>query len=189
MEGRAPASSTLTHLEVLLDDVAQKPGGVDVRRGNQIPLDRSTYSFADIARLEQRHRSTHSEGSSASLWLVWLNGSLQGEAGTLGVAYKASAAAVFPDEIKRAATALVQSSAIERSVATHETGHLLGLINLVRQSSTDHEDPSHPKHSKYKDSVMYWAVEDVSITAILGGGPPDDFDAYDRQDLAALARA
>jgi hypothetical protein len=33
---------------------------------------------------------------------------------------------------------------------------------------------------------MYWAIEDMSIATILSGGPPDDFDQYDRADLASL---
>jgi hypothetical protein len=129
------------------------------------------------------------QATTATLWLVYLNGQLSGGDSVLGLAYEASAAAIFPDQINQATTAIVNEAAIERSVLVHETGHLLGLVNIVGHSAYDHEDPDHPKHSKYDTSVMYWVVDDVSIASLLSGGPPDDYDQYDRADLAALRAA
>ncbi len=185
--GSAPSQSAIDHLRSVLRDVCSKPDGVEVRRDDQIPAGDGSYSFEEIGRLEARHRDVHSSGSTASMWIVYLDGSLEDEQGTLGVAFQASGAAIFPEGIDTAATAVVAAGSIERAVITHEAGHLLGLINLVEPSRYDHEDPKHPKHSKYDDSVMYWAIEDVSIAALLTGGPPATFDQYDRADLKALA--
>jgi hypothetical protein len=71
-------------------------------------------------------------------------------------------------------------------VATHELGHLLGLVDLVLD--TGREDPEHPGHSRSRDSVMFWAVESDLIGSLLGGGPPTVFDAADRADLVAIGR-
>ena len=115
-----------------------------------------------------------------------MNGDYAGGSGTLGLAFTATAFALFEDQIQQAANVFVSADSIERSVITHEMGHLLGLVNIGYRSHYDHEDPQHPHHSKYQTSVMYWAVEDTSIATILRGGPPDDFDRYDRADLALL---
>lgn len=186
VEDRAPRPATLDHLDQILEQVTDKPGGVVVRRDDPIPEERGTYGQGDILRLESRYRDQRSKGSTAVLYLLFLNGNLKGVESALGVAYKASAAAIFADGIDSAATALVQAAAIERSVVTHEAGHLLGLVNLVQPSAYNHEDPDHPKHSRYEESVMYWAIEDISIAALLSGGPPDTFDRYDLADLKAL---
>lgn len=122
------------------------------------------------------------------MWLVFLNGSLAQNSDALGIAYSASAAAIFRDRIDAATTAVLLASEIERSVLAHEVGHLLALVNVGYRSRIAHEDPAHPHHSNNDESVMYWAVEDVSIRNILGGGPPSDFDDADRADLEMLKR-
>jgi hypothetical protein len=186
VRGRAPRSSALSHLEDVLARECAKPDGVTVRRDDEIPDERSEWGFSDIADLERRYRSNRSSGSRATVWLVYLSGGLKGEDGTLGVALSASTAAVFADEIDGAATSLVLPGAIERAVVTHEAGHLLALVDIGYRSVHDHEDPDHPNHSSSKRSVMYWAIEDISIGTLLSGGPPDDFDDDDRDDLRML---
>jgi hypothetical protein len=59
-------------------------------------------------------------------------------------------------------------------------------VNIGYRSRFNHEDPAHPNHSNNPGSVMYWAVEDISIRNVLRGGPPPDFDDADRADLAML---
>lgn len=187
--GREPNQGTLDHLARLLGDVADKPGGVNVIRGRSIASSKESYRVQDIRDLESRNRGRFSGGDTVTMWLVYLNGSFADQPGALGVAYGATSAAVFRDRVGDATTAIVNEAAIERAVATHEVGHLLGLVNIGYRSERDHEDPEHPGHSRSKESVMYWAVEDVSLRNLLAGGPPDDFDADDRADLEQLKRA
>lgn len=186
VSGRAPSSSALDHLAAILRREARKPDGVLVQRGDELPAQRTRYSLEDIARIEGEQRDARSDGSVATMYLLYLNGELEEEPSALGVAYRASSAAIFIDRVRSAATALVHPGAIERAVLVHEAGHLLALVNLGYQSRHDHEDPEHPHHSRHRDSVMYWAVEDISVTSILGGGPPNDFNQFDRDDLARL---
>jgi hypothetical protein len=184
--GRKPTQQALDHLTTILRREAQKPDGITVVAGAQLPGSATSYSLADIVSLESRFRHLHSNGSVATIWIAALNGDYSQGSGTLGLAFRATAEVLFEDQIKQAANLFVSADAIERSVITHETGHLLALINIGYHSAYDHEDPSHPHHSKYQSSVMYWAIEDTSIATILSGGPPDDFDQYDRADLAQL---
>jgi hypothetical protein len=92
--------------------------------------------------------------------------------------------ALFADNIADAATPLVSRASIEDAVLLHELGHVLGLVDLARD--TGRADKEHPGHSSNSASVMYWAVESSLVGQVLNGPPPRDFDAQDRADLAAL---
>ena len=184
--GRRPSQQAVDHLRTILERETSKPDGVRPTFGAELPTTRSSYSLNNLLALEQRYRRLHSSGEVATIWIAALNGDYAAGSGTLGLAFTATAFALFEDQIQQAANVFVSADSIERSVITHEMGHLLGLVNIGYRSHYDHEDPQHPHHSKYQTSVMYWAVEDTSIATILRGGPPDDFDRYDRADLALL---
>ena len=184
--GRRPSQQAVDHLRTILERETSKPDGVIPTFGAELPVTRSSYSLNNLLALEQRYRRLHSNGEVATIWIAALNGDYAGGSGTLGLAFTATAFALFEDQIQQAANVFVSADSIERSVITHEMGHLLGLVNIGYRSHYDHEDPQHPHHSKYQTSVMYWAIEDTSIATILSGGPPDDFDQYDRADLALL---
>jgi hypothetical protein len=186
VSGRKPTQQALDHLTAILRRESMKPDGITVVAGAQLPGSTTSYSLADIVGLESKYRHVHSSGSVATIWIAALNGDYAQASGTLGLAFRATAEVLFEDQIQQAANLFVSADAIERSVITHETGHLLALINIGYHSAYAHEDPRHPHHSRYQSSVMYWAIEDTSISTILSGGPPDDFDQYDRADLALL---
>ena len=184
--GREPSSSTLDHLRSVLLSVADKPEGIIVEKDQALPAGPDQWRLADIVSLERTARQRHSSGNTATMWIVYLNGSFGESDGTLGLAYTASSAAIFRDRMDDATTALLLESEIERSVITHEAGHLLALVNIGYHSRINHEDPQHPHHSSSQNSVMYWQIEDVSIRSLLNGGPPADFDDSDRADLKML---
>ena len=186
VSGRDPSSSALDHLSSILNRECDKPAGIEIDKSDQISSGRSSWSVQDLLALQQRYRSFHSGGSRATIWMVYVDGSFAPNQDALAVSFSASAAAIFKDRLQSASSSLVSESSIERSVITHEAGHLLALVNIGYHSTYDHEDPQHPHHSNNRNSVMYWAVEDISIRTILHGGPPDDFDTYDRADLAML---
>ena len=186
VNGRDPSRSSLDHLSSILRRELDKPAGISVQLGNRIPAGHPKWSLTDLFSLEKANRANHSGGSRATIWICFVDGSFDENANALAVAFTASSAAIFRDRIDDATTSVVLEPAIERSVVLHEVGHLLALVNIGYRSRYDHEDPQHPNHSNNPDSVMYWAVEDVSVRNILRGGPPDDFDSADRADLAML---
>lgn len=187
--GNEPNQRALDHVSRILEDVTDKPGGVSVIRGRSFASSKSAYTAADIRSIESQNRGRFSGGDTVTMWIVYLNGSYAEQGGALGLAYGATSAAIFREQLDKATTAIVTEAAIERAVVTHEVGHLLALVNLGYRSPRDHEDPQHRGHSRNDDSVMFWAVEDVSLKNILAGGPPDDFDADDRADLEMLKSA
>jgi hypothetical protein len=186
VKGRAPSQTALDHLTSVLDRELDKPGGVTVERGNEIAAGKSQWSLKDLAALEKANRAGHSRSSRATMWIGFVDGAYAGNENALAVAFSASATAIFRDRIDSATSSLVLEPEIERSVLVHEAGHLLALVNIGYRSRYDHEDAQHPNHSNNPESVMYWAVEDISVRNLLRGGPPDDFDQADRADLAML---
>ena len=186
VSGRDPAGSAIDHVTTILRRELDKPDGISAQPGNRIASGRSSWTIADMRALEKTHRAAHSSRSRATMWFAYVDGRFAENANALAVTFSASAAVIFRDRIDDAATSLVLERGIERSVFLHEIGHMLALVNIGYRSRFNHEDAQHPYHSNNPDSVMYWAVEDISVRNILTGGPPDDFDSADRADLAML---
>lgn len=157
---------------------------VTVRGPMEIPASGSTHSAESIRGLADAH-GRRQGGGAGVVHVVYLRGEYTDD-GALGVAVRGDTFALFPDQIAGAATPLVSRGRIERAVATHELGHLLGLVDLYLR--TGRADPEHPGHSPNRRSVMFWAVESDLVGQVLGGPPPVDFDAADRADLDTIRR-
>jgi len=182
--GASPAASTVDHVRRLLADASGKPVDVvDVAGPGGDGGDRE-WTSASIRDAADAGAVTAQGGGTAVVRLLFLRGSYEGEDGVLGVAVRGDVAAVFVDRVADAAGLFGNYPAVEESVAAHELGHLLGLVDLVLD--TGRADPEHPGHSSNRGSVMYWAVESDLVGQLLGARPPRDFDDADRADLAAI---
>jgi hypothetical protein len=181
--GAEPRQATVDRLRTVLASVSGKPVSVS---GATLPASGAKeWTAASIAGAAA-DRVPRLDGDVALLQLVFLTGTYGDDEGVLGIAVNARVAAVFGDRVSAAATGLVEPDRIELAVATHEVGHLLGLVDLFLR--TGRADPEHPGHSSSSRSVMYWAVESDLVGDLLTGGPPVDFDAADRADLATIRR-
>jgi hypothetical protein len=186
VSGRTPQGSAIAHLTSILRRELDKPDGITTTVGNSISSSKTSWTLDDLRALERASRSRHSGGSRATMWFAYVGGRYAENPNALAVTFSASASVIFRDRIDDAATSVVLEQGIERSVLVHEAGHMLALVEIGYRSRFDHSDAQHPYHSNNPDSVMYWAVEDISVRNILAGGPPDDFDDADRADLAQL---
>lgn len=185
-EGLDPDPAALDHLLGVLGSVTDKPNGIVQAGGNRFASDRTTWSSADLRAVAEQHRSNHSDAETVAVYVLYLRGGFQDEE-AIGVAYNASAFAVFPEKWSGTLSqTLGSATAVERAVLVHEAGHLFGLVNLTYDSRFDREDPEHPGHSNERDSVMYWAIESTAIGQVFSGPPPDDFNEADRADLGFL---
>lgn len=165
-----------------------KPGGVAQAGNNSFASQKETYTSKDLLDLAQKYRTNYSAGDTVTLYVLFINGSFAENKNALGVALNSSMFVIFKDKINQATTALVFASEIERAVLNHELGHLLGLVNINYQSSMDHEDANNPHHSNNRESVMFWAIEDVSVANILRFGPPYQFDEADKHDIEKISQ-
>lgn len=161
------------------------------------------YTEQEIQDLESKHRSHHTGGDTAALYVVYVAGGNvadSGQSSVLGEAYRGTSIAMFKGNVKATSSSGAISTkpselCVERAVVIHEFGHAAGLVNLGTPMQTPHEDSSHPGHSSDQNSVMYWAVDGsaslLNLLTPLGGGceqqVPWHFDADDQADLRALA--
>lgn len=181
VEGSEPSGEALGHLRTTLSSVSE--ADVGQRPVETFGKTKDRYSRGDLAALEDAHRDTASTGEATSLYVLVVNGSFGENENALGVAYSASAFAIFRDKVESTGGLIGSPSRIERAVLVHELGHVLRLVNIGYDSPRGREDPEHPNHSQNEDSVMFWAVESDLISQVLGGPPPDTFDDADRADL------
>ena len=142
------------------------------------------YTAEDLAGLAAAHRGTPSRDGTVAVYVLVLGGRFEDES-AVGVAFSATAFAIFPERIRSALLAGAFYEGFETAVTVHELGHLFGLVNLTGKGAF-HEDAQHPGHSNNDTSVMFWAVEDVSIGNVFRGGPPREFDDADRREMDAI---
>lgn len=149
------------------------------RDGSTVPA-QQRYSDDDLRQIAAEHRGGEPGDGTVRIYVLVLEGrSDRGDA--VGVAFDAISFAIFPEQISGGPLGL-SSGGYEEAVAVHELGHLFGLVNLTGEGAF-HEDPENPGHSRNEDSVMYWRVEDASITSFFDGGPPTEFDEADRREM------
>jgi hypothetical protein len=180
--GAVPAQSAFDHLTAVLKSVSKK----DVQVTAPVALEGGSIKWNTnlLDATADRMTKQTQGGGQAVLHLLYVHGTFEGNTSVLGIAIRGDVLAVFVDQLKAAATPTLPESELEDVVTMHETGHLLGLVDLFLH--TGRQDPQHPGHSPNKKSVMYWAVESNVITQILGQNIPRDFDADDLHDLAAI---
>jgi hypothetical protein len=143
------------------------------------------YTAEEVINITKSKRTCYSDQNTTCLFLLFLPGTFE-SSHTLGVAFTATSIVLMETQFQQASNPIMSSDRIAEGAITHEIGHLFGLVNLVGRSPRNHEDPAHPGHSNNSSSVMYWAVEDLSISSILSGGPPNSFDPDDEADIADI---
>lgn len=189
VEGFEPSRGAIDLLVERLRSVCSKPDGVRVPPYGRIQ-GRETWTIGDVRRAEKASRTARNSSSQAVMHVLYLNGAPD-QGGAIGVAYGASGAAIFIEEIRANALPTVPAEDVEKASLVHEAGHLLSLVNLGYESPRDHEDPEHEGHSTNPDSVMYPVIDNVGVFTLfqgLGRLPPTDFDADDRADLADVKK-
>lgn len=187
--GYMPEQSSINLLKTRLQEVCDKPNGIEVELTETNFGHSGTWSANDVREKAWEHKSNEPQTGSTLYWQALFPSSEYSNDDVLGVAVDASTVAIFKDTVEDAEGPIFSrpsAEEIENSVLVHEFGHLLGLVNLVYKSPVDHEDKDHPGHSNNEDSVMYWAIESANLGNIITGELPDEFDNDDLNDLSGM---
>ncbi len=188
VQGFQPTSQGLQHLRTFLGARLNKPLGIELRVASS-PLalqPQATYSAAQVRSLEQQHRTVYTSGRTLATYLVFLNGEFAGSPNVLGIAYNNTSMAIFEEKIVQNTGGLNQPTraTVEGTVANHEFGHIMGLVNNGIAMQTSHQDTQHGEHCDDPNCLMYYAVRTTDfLSNLLGGMPTLDQDCLD--DLRA----
>ena len=184
--GYQPKSSSTDMLKQRLEQVCDKPDGVSISSTETIFGKEGSWTSDDVRSFGWENKDNQPRTDSTLYWQILFPSGSYTDDSVLGVAVDASTIAIFGDSVEEAKGPIFgrpSAEEVENSVIVHEAGHLLGLVNIVYQSLSEHEDPDHPNHSNNEDSVMYWAIESTSIGSIISGELPNEFDELDLEDL------
>ena len=185
--GFRPTDAGLQALQTFLNARLNKPGGIEIRLGAalQIPQ-RASYSLNDIRALEHQHRTVYTEGTTIAAYLLFLDGEYAGGSNVLGIAYNNTSMAVFDEQILQHTGGPLEPAqhTVEATVANHEFGHLLGLVNNGSTMQTEHQDEPNGEHCDNPDCLMHYTVRlSDFVSNLLNGMPQLDQNCLD--DLRA----
>ncbi|HET6403849.1 MAG TPA: hypothetical protein VFH78_04325 [Candidatus Thermoplasmatota archaeon] len=195
--GRQPSTAAREHLVQELRNVTSKTR-VSVKLEATLPDEgNKRWTAEELVALEKATRTTQHAAPVAVLHVLYPAGEYQ-NASVAGVTIGGTVmgpVVVFLDTIDKLQSPVgpitlprQARDEIERATLLHEAGHAMGLVNNGLPMVRDHEDPSHPGHSRNPNSVMYWQVDSLAgiRQALLDDGTiPAYFDADDRADMRA----
>ncbi|GAA0547052.1 zinc metalloprotease [Chitinophaga japonensis] len=184
MPGYRPQDAAVTHLVSLLNARLNKPGGMQVVYREVPASDKEVLSVDEIAALEKQYRTVYTSGKELGIYFLFTNGGYT-QSNVLGIAYRNTSMCLFGKTLhdNSGGVGQVSRSNLQATVAEHELGHLLGLVDIGSPMQTPHKDPDHGNHCSTQDCLMYYASE---TTAILGFLPGNDIPVFDNACLADL---
>ena len=188
VQGFAPTAEGLQHLDDFLEARLHKPGGVTIQVGIQLPSPgRATHTAAQVLSMQAQYRSAYTEGRTLALHLLYLDGEYDGAPNVLGIAYANTSMAIFAETIQQHTGGALEPSfaTVEGTVAQHEVGHLLGLVDNGSPMQSEHRDEPNGHHCDDPDCLMHFAVRTTDFIQNLFGGPMPTLDADCVADLVA----
>lgn len=186
MSGYQPDAGALNHLQTTLAGLLNKPSGITIVT-KEIPASANlALSVNDVISIEKNNRTVFTTGSELGIYILYTNGNYT-DNNVLGVAYKNTSTALFGKKINDNSGGLGQANRTKlvATVAGHELGHLLGLVDLGSTMQTAHKDAAHGSHCSNTNCLMYYTSETSDIFGFLITGNIPSFDANCRADMTA----
>jgi predicted Zn-dependent protease len=177
VEGFEPSAGGLQRLEDFLSARLNKPAGIEISV-DSTPLRieaQAIYSAADIREIEAQNRTTYTQGRTLAAYFLFLDGEYADQSNVLGIAYNNTSMAIFAEKIGEYTGGPLEPSqaTVEGTVAMHELGHVLGLVNTGSPMQVEHQDEPHGHHCDDENCLMYYAVRTTDFISNLLGGVPD----------------
>lgn len=168
MEGYKPTEYLMESMVEFLQEMTHKPGGIEIIEREISAEGQEFYTTEDISILEDRYRKNYNEGNTVSVFFLVVDGSfMQNEEAffTIGAAYRNTSMVLFGKRIADNSGGFGRPSrgTLETTVALHELGHLLGLVNVGSEMVTPHEDQDKEYHCDNDSCLMYWTVETHNV--------------------------
>ncbi|MGZ4049370.1 MAG: M12 family metallo-peptidase [Bacteroidia bacterium] len=186
MTGFAPDAASLNNLTSFLNSLINKPGGITISQKEIPGGNKSSYTINDIAGTEQKNRTAFNSGSQLSVYILITDGAYS-DPSVIGVAYRNTSLCILGKTIFDNSGGFGQASRtkLESTVAEHEIGHLLGLVDTGTPMVTNHKDTAHGNHCNVQNCLMYHATETTDFFGSLISGNVPALDANCLADLHA----
>ena len=204
--GMEPDAENQTDLATVLGSLVDKPAGIDVVRDGALDSRGAdhAWTFDELMELANSSFDRPLAADAIAMHAMFIDGHSAEDSDQgviLGLAWWHTHIAIFEETIRDMCDASTlppllagrQCRGAELAIWSHESGHLLGLVDNGLPMVNDHRDPDsdHGAHDASDQCVMYWAYEgqalfDLVGTKLLGGGDADvPFDQACLDDLAA----
>jgi len=186
MTGFQPDATSISNVTAFLNSVSNKPGGITITQQQIAAGGKSAYSINDIATIEQKNRTTFNSGNQLSVYILITDGAYT-DPSVLGISYRNTSLCLFGKTVFDNSGGVGQASRtkLETTVAEHEFGHLLGLVDLGTSMQTNHKDATHGNHCNVQNCLMYYAAETTDLLGFLVTGNIPTLDSECLSDLHA----
>lgn len=204
--GMEPDEQNQADLAAVLASIIDKPAGIEVVGDGALDSRGAdhAWSFAELMELADSSFDRPLADDAIAVHAMFIDGHSADDSSAgviLGLAWSHTHIAIFEQTIRDMCDASSlppllaerQCRGAELAIWTHESGHLLGLVDNGLPMARDHRDPDpdHGAHDASDQCVMYWAYEGQALFDLIGdrllsGGDAEvPFDQACLDDLAA----
>ncbi|MBA2248843.1 MAG: hypothetical protein H0W12_01470 [Chitinophagaceae bacterium] len=186
MPGYQPDGASLSNLTAFLNNLVNKPSGIQIIQKQIAASGKSSLSLNDIATIEKNNRTAYTNGSQEAIYIL-LADAAYSDPNVFGVAYRNTSVSLFGKTIfdNSGNIGQVNRTKLETTVLNHEFGHLLGLVDIGSPMQTNHKDAAHGNHCSNTNCLMYYASETTDLLGFLITGSIPSLDANCHADLHA----
>lgn len=193
VDGYEPTSQAVNNLKSFIEARMHKPGGIVVEERWIDAPGASEYSVDDVFELEKEERTEYNDPDNGEIAVFAFfadKGSDKDEDNkvVLGAAYLNTSFVIYESTIREIAgrTGAPSREVLESTVMQHEFGHILGLVNLGTDLTSDHQDEENGHHCDVEDCLMYHQAESGgNISDVISGGEVPELDPQCIADLQA----
>lgn len=199
--GTLPDMAVFGQIVMVLDEVLDKPGGIEVVFDGELESRGADYRwpFDEVEALERATDDLAVDADTITIHMLFVDGQTEQDTdrgALLGQAWRNKNIVIYRDNVEEACDmagggfpllAGQVCDAAYVAVLTHEIGHVIGLVRAPLELTSDHEDADHPHHDIDPECVMYYAYEGSAAASALGDRFLRGDESAPRFDAACLA--